>query len=328
MNLSKRLVPFFATLLLLVAVQSLAEEKAPAAGGRFEAGVGVVDITPREAVKLAGMPQALMTSRVTTRLHARALVLSANGARVAIVTLDALKYPVEQVQKARLGIEQATGIPASHVIICASHTHRGPLWSHYPDQLVTPIVEAVSMAARNLEPCTLGAANGVVEGLSECRRVIKDGRAWNRWQLPPEEADRLPAEGPSDPGLGLLAVTGADGRLRAVVYNFACHAASARDPVISADFPGEVELHLRSELGHEVSALFLTGASGDVNPASGVSGERFGRELGGEILRCLQRLEPVAEPSLALATRGLEVAGWEHPNCEEAEIACNWPAEL
>ena len=44
------------------------------------------------------------------------------------VTLDTLKYPVEHVVRARQQIEKTTGIPASNVIICASHTHYGPLW--------------------------------------------------------------------------------------------------------------------------------------------------------------------------------------------------------
>ena len=46
---------------------------------------------------LAGSPTQLKSSSVSTRLYVRALVLSAGGKRVAIVTLDTLKYPVEQV---------------------------------------------------------------------------------------------------------------------------------------------------------------------------------------------------------------------------------------
>ena len=203
------LVPFVAT--------AFAEgDEAATSSGYVDAGVGIVDITPTEPVVLAGSPTALKSSSVSTRLYVKALVLSAGGRKVAIVTLDTLKYPVELVVKVRRQIEKTTGIPASNVIICASHTHRGPLWSYYKDQLVTPIAEAVALAVRDLTPCRLGTSKGKAEGVSECRRVIKDGKAWNRWQLNPREADKYPAEGPADPEFDVLAVIGKDGRYKAV----------------------------------------------------------------------------------------------------------------
>jgi len=217
-------------------------------GAFINAGVGIVDITPTGEVTLAGSPSPKKTSEVRTRLYVRALVLSAGNTKAAIVTLDTLKHPVDLAMSARAKIEQITGIPASHVVICSSHTHSGPLWSCYPDKLVTPIAEAVARAAKDLMPCTLGAAKGKAEGVAECRRVIKNGNAWNRWQLKPGEADMYPAEGPVDPEFDLLALTGTDGKPRAVVYNFACHAANNRAPLISADYPGDVEIFVQKQL--------------------------------------------------------------------------------
>ena len=314
-------------LALLPALLLAPLDKAPA-GGDIEAGVGVVDITPTGSVVLAGSPSPVASSSVATRLQAKALVLSAGGRKAAIVTLDTLKYPVEHALRARRRIEETTGIPAGNVILCASHTHYGPLWSHYGDQLVTPIAEAVALAARDLAPCRLGTARGRVEGVSECRRVIKDGHAWNRWQLAPGEADKYPAEGPADPDFEVLAVTGRDGRYRAILYDFACHAANTRAPVISADYPGEVQQFVRQHFGYDVPALFLPGACGDVNPVYSVKRELFGEKLGGEIVRCLGRLEPVARPSLAIECRELQMPGREHPEFQEAEIARNWPGQL
>ena len=294
----------------------------------LQAGVGMVDITPTGEVTLAGSPSPKKTSEVKTRLYVRALVLSADGKKVAIVTLDTLKYPVDLVLKARASIEQATGIPAAHVIICASHTHSGPLWSYYPDKLVTPITEAVTKAANDLTPCTVGVSKGKAEGVAECRRVIKDGHAWNRWQLKPDEADKYPAEGPADPDFDILALKSADGKFKAIAYNFACHAANNRAPLISADYPGDVEIYVQKELGYAVPALFLTGACGDVNPIYSVRRDLFGEVLGGEIVRCLERLEPVALPTLAIEAREFQMPGREHPEFKEEEVARNWPAQL
>jgi hypothetical protein len=313
---------FFLAALLLTPLEAVT------ADGHLDAGVGSVDITPTEPVVLAGSPTRLESKSVDTRLYVKALVLSAGGQKVAIVTLDTLKYPVDCVVRARQQVEKTTGIPASNVIICASHTHRGPLWPYYKDKLVTPIAEAVAMAARDLTPCRLGIAKGKAEGVSECRRVIKDGQAWNRWQLKPSEQHKYPAEGLSDPEFDVLAMIGKDGRYKAVVYNFACHAANTRDLVVSADFPGDVQLYVQKHLGYDAPTLFLTGACGDVNPIYSVKRELFGETLGGEIMRCFGRLEPVAKPSLAIESRDIQMPAREHPELKEADIALKWPGQL
>ena len=302
--------------------------EAATSSGYLDAGVGIVDITPTDPVVLAGSPTRLKSLSVGTRLYVKALVLAAGGQKVAIVTLDTLKYPVEHVVGARQQIEKTTGIPASNVIICASHTHRGPLWSYYKDQLVTPIAEAVAIAVRDLTPCRLGTSKGKAEGVSECRRVINNGTAWNRWQLESLERDKYPVEGPSDPEFDVLAVIGKGGRYKAIVYNFACHATNTRDVTVSADYPGDVQQYVQKHLGYEAPTLFLTGACGDVNPVYSVRRERFGEKLGGEIMRCLGQLEPIAKPSLAIECREMQMPGREHPELKEEDIALKWPRQL
>src|SRR5579862_5932987 len=142
--------------------------------GNFSAGVGRVDITPDLPIMLAGSPSPKPATSINSRLYVKALVISAGGRKLAIITLDTLKYPVEYVDQARSKIEQTTGIPASNVIITASHTHSGPLWTYYRDVLVTPIAEAVELAMRDLSPVRIGTSNGKVGGVALCRRVVKD----------------------------------------------------------------------------------------------------------------------------------------------------------
>lgn len=315
-------------LVLLIGRSFAAGGDSTTSNGYVDAGVGVVDITPMEPVLLAGSPTTLKSSSVSARLYVKAMVLSTRRRKVAIVTLDTLKYPVEYVVRARRQIEKTTGIRAGNVIICASHTHRGPLWSYYSDQVVTPIMEAVTIAARDLAPCRLGTSKGKAEGVSECRRVIKDGKAWNRWQLAPEEADKYPAEGPSDPEFDVLAVVGKDGRYKAVVYNVACHAANTRDLTVSADYPGDVQKYVKEHLGYEVPALFLVGACGDVNPVYSVRKDLLGERLGEGIMQCLGRLDTIANPTLFVEGREMQMPGREHPELNEAEIARNWPSQI
>lgn len=318
-----------ATVIVLVASLCLCLfSVASAAESDLKAGVGSVDITPGEAVVLAGSPSPKKSSAVQTRLYVKSLVFSSGETKVAIVTLDTLKYPVNHVLRARQQIEKSTGIPAGNVIICASHTHSAPLWSYYEDQLVTPISQAVALAVGDLKPSRLGIAKGTVEGVSECRRVIKDGRAWNRWQLTPEEANKYAAESQADPEFDVLAVMGESGTCKAILYNFACHAANNREVSISADYPGDIQNYVREHLGQNVSTFFLPGACGDVNPIYSVPMRTIGEKLGGQIVESLGRLEPIATPSLSMETREIEMPGRENPEFQEAEIARNWPAQL
>lgn len=324
-----RVLMCVAVLCPLVSPVHSADEKPAPASGFLEAGVGRVDITPEEPILLRGSPVPKPASGVNTRLSVRALVLSAGSTKVAIVTVDTLKYPYDLARQARAKVEQATGIPATHVIVCASHTHSGPLWSYYDDRLVDVIPDAVTRAVSDLAPCTAGVAEGVVDGVSQCRRVIKDGHAWNRWQLPPGEDVNYPSEGPHDPAFDVLALTGRDGKHKAILYNFACHAAANVEPRISADFPGDVAVSVRKLLGYEVSVFFLTGACGDVNVVGAWRPRGLlGEQLGGEILRCLRRLSPIADPSLAVEFREFPMPGRENPQFQEAEITRNWPAQL
>jgi neutral ceramidase len=320
---------FFAVVLIgVINPPVLANGKNATSNGNFSAGVGRVDITPDLPIRLAGSPSPELATSVKSRLYVKALVISAGGRKLAIVTLDTLKYPVEYVDQARSKIEQTTGIPASNVIITASHTHSGPLWTYYKDVLVTPIAEAVALAARDLSPVRIGTSKGKVEGVALCRRVLKDGSTWNRWQLARPEADKYPAEGPTDPDVEVLALVGKGRRYKAVVYNFASHAANNRTASVSADYPGDVQAYVEKHLGYQVPTFFLTGACGDVNPNYSLREELFGEELGEDILHSLGRLEFISKPDFWIQTREEAMPGREHPELKAEDIALKWPAEL
>jgi hypothetical protein len=292
----------------------------------FQVGVATVDITPKEEITLAGSPSPQKTSVVATPLFAKALVISTGEQKLVIVTLDTLKYPTDLVVKARARIEEEIGIPADRIMICASHTHRGPLWTYYDDRLIDPICRAVATAFSQLEPCKIGTALGSTEGVSENRRLIKGGEVWNRWLLPHSEQGRYPTEGPADPALGVLAVIGQDGKYRALLYHFASHPASTRDSVISADYPGHVQRHIDERIGYPVPTLFLLGPCGDVNTSA--SSEIVGKAIGEGILKSLEGIELIRKPGLHVLGRELAIPVRQNPEFQEAELALKWPGNV
>lgn len=297
-------------------------------GETFLVGTGRVDITPAEPVRLAGSPSPKQSSAVSSRLFVKALVIAAAEQRVMLITLDTLKYPVHLAIQARDEVERVTGIPAQKVVICSSHTHSGPLWSYYPDKLVTRIGEAAALAVKDLAHCRIGTAAGKVEGVSENRRVLIDGEAWNRWLLQPSQSGPHPAEGPADPAVGVLAAVGEDGRYKAVAFNFACHAANNRTSTISADFPGAIQENVEQQLGYRVPLFFLTGACGDVNPVYSVPANVVATRLSDEVRSCLGRLQFIEHPVVGVETRELAMPGRENPEWREADVAKKWPGQL
>lgn len=298
-------------------------------GCSFNVGAGKVDITPAEEVTLAGSPSPKKTSSVDTRLFVKAMVISVGDCKLAIVTLDTLKYPTDLAVKARKHIEESTHIPAGNIIICASHTHFGPLWTYYKDRLITAIGKAVALAADDLAPCKIGTSRAEVDGVSENRRVLIDGQCWNRWQVKPSKKEEYPAAGPADPELGVLAVVGKDGRYKAILYNYACHPANTRAAMISADYPGRVQQYVEERLGYAVPTLFLLGSCGDVNPNYNNRREVFGERIGEEILKSLGSIEFIARPILRIEGREKELPGREEPlEFNEEEVALKWKGQL
>lgn len=294
----------------------------------FNVGVGKVDITPTEEITLAGSPSPKKTSSVRTRLYVKAMVISTGEQKLAIVTLDTLKYFTDDAVEARKHVEATTHIPASNIIISASHTHRGPLWSYYKDRLKTPIGKAVALALNDLTPCKIGSSRGIVEGVSKNRRLLKDGEAWNTWLLKPSERKQYPAAGPIDPEVIVLAAVDQNGKYKAILYNYACHATNTRDAVISADYPGDVQRHVDKHFGYNVPTLFVPGACGDINPNFNNRLAVFGERLGKGILESLKNIEYVVEPTLCIEIREKELPGREHPKFKEREISHMWPAQL
>ena len=92
--------------LTLLAALLLRPLDAASSDGYLDAGVGSVDITPTEPVVLAGSPTPLKSI-----VGKHSPVCEGAGScrhgrqKVAIVTLDTLKYPVEHVVRARQQIE-------------------------------------------------------------------------------------------------------------------------------------------------------------------------------------------------------------------------------
>jgi hypothetical protein len=231
------------------------------------AGFGKVELTGAVAgVELVGYANREgPATGVRDPLFARALVLESGGARVAVCAVELCYVQEDVVAAARERIATRGLVPADALLVTATHTHSGPYDADpvsFPDGLDVLVEAAVAQACERLEPAAIGVGSGVLHGHSI-----------NRCRL----------EEPVDPALSVLRVDAADGRPLGLMHAFGCHPVvlGPDNRLVTSDWPGHSARLLESRLGGDVVALFLQGASGDVNPLT--DGVRAQLDAGREV---------------------------------------------
>ena len=132
-------------------------------------------ITPPVGASLAGYFHDRVSETVRDDLYAKALVLDHEGTRIAIVACDLICVDAEFVDPAKRLIEEQLGIPPSHVLVCATHTHTGPevrgnavvpRMDAWVEGLPAKIAQAVGKAAESMFTATLRPGRTCAEGYS------------------------------------------------------------------------------------------------------------------------------------------------------------------
>jgi hypothetical protein len=279
------------TLLVLGAVPGPAE---------FQAGVARKAITPTGSIWMSGYAARTRPSEgVMHDLWAKALALKdARGKRVVIVSTDLIGLPREVSDEVAARVKQKHGLQRAELLLNSSHTHSGPgVWPNlqvmfdvspgdrqrlidYRDRLVDDLVEVVGAALADLSPATFAAGHGSA------------GFAVNRRQ-PSGKGFKLgvnPA-GPVDHDVPVLRIATPGGKLRAVLFGYACHNTTLGGDryEINGDYAGFAQIELEKALPG-ATALFLMLCGGDQNPHPRGTPElaaQHGKTLAGEVERVL-----------------------------------------
>jgi len=247
-----------------------------------------LDVTPPPGHHLDGYAARTAPATGTADpLHATIIWLStADDPGVLWLTLDAIAVGAELTAELSAAAGQAAGIPSSHVVVSASHTHSGP--SGWTGQ-IHPVIPA-EREAELYEPLVAAVANAVLD-----RRAV--AASWRSVEVTGVGTNRHRQDGPHDNTAGVLALHSPAGALEAVLLDFACHPTTygPENLLWSADWPGAARAALRPTV-----VGYLQGAAGDVSP-------RFTRQGRGaaEVTRLGELLatrvkEALAEPGLAL----------------------------
>lgn len=293
----------------------------------LKAGTSKVCISPPIGVPLAGFAARHETSTgIHDDLFARALVLETAEASVAFVSVDLLALPADFIRQVRQAIHAGIGLQPDSIMIASTHTHAGPVTittffnpeesvdSHYMNTLAKGIVEAVTNAWRDRFPARVGVGGGHVEGVGVNRR----------------SSDQKPV----DEQIGIIKVTDADGRTRAVLMNYSCHPTvlGPDNLKVTGDFPAFAVKEIESTLGEGGLAMFVNGTQGNISmghsselSAIGIitPGRTFTRaaELGHLLAAATQEALPGIEmddgPTLGTSTVQVTLPLKHYPNADE-----------
>ena len=283
--------------------------------GPLRAGAAKVDITPRDLTGLTNLFGRPFEG-VHDPIFLRALVLDNGLKRAAIVAADLVEFG--DTRAVREQIERETGIPASAVVITASHDHNaprvgkvtpgataqagGPATEKYSEFVYQQVVAAVWQAQAAQQPARVGVGRGSAD-INTNRDVFTP----QGWQV------GVNLDGPSDKTVWAVKLESLSGEPIAVLMNYAVHAVvlGPDNRLVTGDLPGAAERFVERYYQDGVVALWTMGAAGDQNPkysgwntslrqgaeengAGYLLADAQGAIIGAEVIRVVSQMDALA----------------------------------
>ena len=270
------------------------------AAADFKAGVGRLKITPEGPIWMSGYAARKHPSEgVVCDLWAKALAIQdAKGSRVVIVATDVIGLPRAISDLVAARVQKEYGLERARLVLNSSHTHTGPVLRgnletmfdltepdrqrirQYSQKLSDDLVAVVGAALGDLQPAQLSYGHG------------RASFAINRRELTPKGMRiGLNPNGPTDPDVPVLRVTAPDGRLRAVLFGYACHNTTLGGDYyqITGDYAGFAQMEVeKAHPGATAMFLELCGADQNPNPRGKLElAQQHGQALGAEVNRVL-----------------------------------------
>ena len=306
--------------LLLILSNLVAQEQ-------IQIGLAETDITPPIGFPMAGYFHERLAEGEVDPLKAKCIVFRSETQQAALVVCDLIAASADfSIEVKRLASEQ-TGIPASNIIVSATHSHTAPDYtksmyaylrspagaalanetaafrSKYIALLIEHTVASIVKASTNAKPAKLesGWAEQQTPVAFNRRFVQKDGsvRTWVGLEHP----GSVRSAGPIDPEIGMLLVRDDAGKPVGLVSNFALHLDTLSGQKWSADYPYYIAQSVQKALGPDVVSLFGTGCCGDINHVNPRGTERnktdfIGNSLGETITSGLSHLSAIEDTHL------------------------------
>ena len=263
-------------------------------------GVARVDITPEVPIRLTGYTnRPTEADRVEARIHARALAVGGDAEEpVILIVAEVLAVPERLTEAVVAGIRARHPIPRERIAVAVTHQHTGPAIAgtapfmfsrdlpaeevaridRYAVTLERNLVEVALAALARRRPAELAWARGRAEFAVNRRRIV-DGKAVGYTDQP---------GGPVDHALPVLRAAGADGSVRAVLLNYACHCTTLKggDNFVHPDWAGEAARRIEAAYPEAVALVAIgCGADADPQPRGLAAVAGHGRTIAEEVAR-------------------------------------------
>ena len=194
---------------------------------------------------------------------------------MVIVTTDLIGLPHEVSADVAERVKKKYGLDRRQLLLSSSHTHSGPaIWPNlhvlfdlnaddqrrlieYRDRLVGDLVEVVGAALADLSPATLAVGHGSASFAANRRKQTERGYGIG-----------VNPTGPVDHDVPVVKIAGPDGKVRAIMFGYACHNTSlvADCLQINGDYAGFAQIELEKTMPG-TTAMFTILCGADQNPA-------------------------------------------------------------
>ncbi|MGH9660759.1 MAG: neutral/alkaline non-lysosomal ceramidase N-terminal domain-containing protein, partial [Bryobacteraceae bacterium] len=257
-------------------------------------------ITPDKPIYMSGYANRNRPSEGKVHdLWAKALALDdGRGGRAVLVTTDLIGLPraISDVVGAR--VLKQYGLERSRLVLNSSHTHTGPLIRSNLEAMFELKAEeraTVDDYARWLTDQLVAVVGASLADLGPARLSFGNGRgafAINRRENTPSGMKLgVNPKGPSDHDVPVLKVEAPDGRLRAVVFGYACHNTTLGGDFyrLAGDYAGFAQEKIeRDRPGAAALFVMLCGADQNPQPRTRLEqAEQHGVSLATEVARVL-----------------------------------------
>jgi hypothetical protein len=227
----------------------------------WKVGAASAVITPKTSMLMAGYASRKDPSEGTEQeLLGKALAIEDRGGkRVVVITLDLIGVSARLREEVTERLASQFKLPPEAVVMNASHTHCGPAYTSseaqpYFDSLVEKLVDVAGRAIGEMKPANLEYS------------VARCGFAMNRRTPTATGYKNHPnPEGVVDHSVPVISVRDGEGKLRSVLFGYACHNTTMGFRKFLGDYAGYAQEYFEQD--HPgVTAHFFMGCGGDQNP--------------------------------------------------------------
>jgi hypothetical protein len=295
--------------LLLIADAQLVDAAPAATDGGWKAGVATVNIMPDAMTWLSGYGGRTEPAQgKASDLYAKAAAFEdAAGSRLVLVTLDLGSVNPHTTEFVAAECEKKFNLPRARLVLNCSHTHCAPEVSaerrvflgisdeehakltSYIDSLNPKLVDLVGRAIADLRPADLSVSRS------------QAGFAFNR-----RGKKGIDKNGAVDREVPVLRVSDSQGKIRGLLFGYACHNTTMRGQLYSGDYAGFAQSDVE-EANPGAVAMFVMGCGGDQNPQPRHGDKEVehakthGRELADAVQRAIDSEQQDVEGPLRVA---------------------------